>query len=384
MEPIANILRTLRNERGYTQTEVAAALNLTSQAVSKWENGSGLPDVTQLVPLADFYGVTVDRLLGRKDHAAEQEVTDFIEKYRDILWFAQEYSKEHSVSLREAFDVGLDEGRAMMKKYPDDYRLKSHVCYMLDIAPKESDCDESYWNARNSELIDLAETIPAECTDSRYRNRAIWQLAMTYPYQNRYDKVKELAELVPDMYGCKEAILCKASEYGTEENRTAYELHLKRSMMNVHFDLSMFYHMSMHYHNRNLPPEDILALTEMEWNIFHAYHDHGDFDTWRTCDLFENRMTAACAALILGQSSDAVRLIGEGLDMLAASIANTDETFTSSFLTHTGKRVPYSKCRFDNGIRNCFEKIQKNRDAQEFCKTEEFAALRRRLDEILA
>ncbi|MBP3294382.1 MAG: helix-turn-helix transcriptional regulator, partial [Clostridia bacterium] len=296
MEPIANILRTLRNERGYTQTEVAAALNLTSQAVSKWENGSGLPDVTQLVPLADFYGVTVDRLLGRKDHAAEQEVTDFIEKYRDILWFAQEYSKEHSVSLREAFDVGLDEGRAMMKKYPDDYRLKSHVCYMLDIAPKESDCDESYWNARNSELIDLAETILAECTDSRYRNRAIWQLAMTYPYQNRYDKVKELAELVPDMYGCKEAILCEASEYGTEENRIAYELHLKRSMMNVHFDLSMY------YHNRKLPPEDILALTEMEWNIFHAYHDHGDFDTWRTCDLFENRMTAACAALILGQS----------------------------------------------------------------------------------
>ncbi len=39
METIAGILRTLRTERGYTQTEVAAALNLTSQAVSKWENG---------------------------------------------------------------------------------------------------------------------------------------------------------------------------------------------------------------------------------------------------------------------------------------------------------------------------------------------------------
>ena len=44
MEQIGEILRRLRTKRGFTQTEVASAISVTSQAVSKWENGSGCPD----------------------------------------------------------------------------------------------------------------------------------------------------------------------------------------------------------------------------------------------------------------------------------------------------------------------------------------------------
>lgn len=119
METIAGILRTLRTERGYTQTEVAAALNLTSQAVSKWENGSGMPDVTQLVPLADFYGVTVDRLLGRKDDAAEREVTEFIEKYsHNTLYPVQLYRDHHNITIKEAFTAVLNESRRRTEDVP--------------------------------------------------------------------------------------------------------------------------------------------------------------------------------------------------------------------------------------------------------------------------
>ena len=59
-----NIL-ALRRQKGVTQEELAAALGVTSAAVSKWENNYTLPDVLMLSALADYFAVTTDELLGR-------------------------------------------------------------------------------------------------------------------------------------------------------------------------------------------------------------------------------------------------------------------------------------------------------------------------------
>ncbi len=61
---IGGNIKRLRKERNYTQEELAELLNVTPQAVSKWENGNGLPDISQLVPLASVFGVSTDALLG--------------------------------------------------------------------------------------------------------------------------------------------------------------------------------------------------------------------------------------------------------------------------------------------------------------------------------
>lgn len=55
-------LRVLRCQKGLTQGEVARSLSLTVQAVSKWETGRNLPDITLLPEIADLYGVTIDEL----------------------------------------------------------------------------------------------------------------------------------------------------------------------------------------------------------------------------------------------------------------------------------------------------------------------------------
>jgi len=53
----------LRKERRMTQKELAAKLNITDKAVSKWERGLSCPDIALLPPLADLLGVTVAELL---------------------------------------------------------------------------------------------------------------------------------------------------------------------------------------------------------------------------------------------------------------------------------------------------------------------------------
>lgn len=57
------LIRTLRTELAMTQNSLASQLNVTEQAVSKWERGLGCPDVSLLPRLAQILGVPMEKLL---------------------------------------------------------------------------------------------------------------------------------------------------------------------------------------------------------------------------------------------------------------------------------------------------------------------------------
>ena len=65
MSIIGENIRKLRKAKGITQEELAGAVNVSFQAVSKWENG-GSPDVEMLPALARTFGVSIDELMGFK------------------------------------------------------------------------------------------------------------------------------------------------------------------------------------------------------------------------------------------------------------------------------------------------------------------------------
>ena len=67
--PLGENIRRLRVERGMTQKELAIHLNVSMQAVSKWERGYAYPDLVLLLPIARIFSVTLDELFGR-DHIA--------------------------------------------------------------------------------------------------------------------------------------------------------------------------------------------------------------------------------------------------------------------------------------------------------------------------
>lgn len=71
LKPIfAANLSELRKKKGWTQLELAEKLNYSDKAVSKWERGESLPDVTNLKQIADLFSVTVDYLLTEEHTAA--------------------------------------------------------------------------------------------------------------------------------------------------------------------------------------------------------------------------------------------------------------------------------------------------------------------------
>ncbi|MDE5601143.1 MAG: helix-turn-helix domain-containing protein [Clostridia bacterium] len=69
-------LRDLRICHNMTQDEAATAINVTKQAISKWENDRGLPDVSSLGALAELYSVSIDYLLTGSEIEKEVEVVE--------------------------------------------------------------------------------------------------------------------------------------------------------------------------------------------------------------------------------------------------------------------------------------------------------------------
>ena len=63
-------IRTLRKERGLSQEALAQALEVSRQAVTKWEDGSSLPSTANLFALSGFFGVPLAELTGTPEVAA--------------------------------------------------------------------------------------------------------------------------------------------------------------------------------------------------------------------------------------------------------------------------------------------------------------------------
>lgn len=64
----------LRKEKNFTQKQLAEKLNVSDKAISRWETGKGYPDVTSLVSLSTFFGVSVNELLAGK-HIDTENIT---------------------------------------------------------------------------------------------------------------------------------------------------------------------------------------------------------------------------------------------------------------------------------------------------------------------
>lgn len=64
-------LRELREERGFSRTEIAAAAGVTADAVSLWERGLAVPRADKLARVAALCGVILDELFGEAPASAD-------------------------------------------------------------------------------------------------------------------------------------------------------------------------------------------------------------------------------------------------------------------------------------------------------------------------
>jgi len=121
---IGKTIRELRKSRGLTQEELAEKIGVTAQAVSKWENESGMPDISQIVPLAHIFGVSADTLLGTGDIKKNEDVSEILQRAQKKLRFPLTVE-----CLTDKYNVLL-EG---LKIYPNNFTLILQ-CMELEIS----------------------------------------------------------------------------------------------------------------------------------------------------------------------------------------------------------------------------------------------------------
>lgn len=67
MKNFSEQLKALRNERGLTQKQLGEVTGLSARGIQDYELGQRKPGLDALIALADFFGVSIDYLVGRSD-----------------------------------------------------------------------------------------------------------------------------------------------------------------------------------------------------------------------------------------------------------------------------------------------------------------------------
>lgn len=76
---IGEIIKINRTKKAMSQAELAEVLHVSAQSVSKWENGSSMPDINQLPSIASFFGITIDDLFAYPDNLEYERIENAIE-----------------------------------------------------------------------------------------------------------------------------------------------------------------------------------------------------------------------------------------------------------------------------------------------------------------
>ena len=104
---IGNVISQSRQNRKMTQEEFAARLGVTPQAVSKWERGNGLPDISLVQGICEILGISPNTLFGREENRVTETGHVLQEQTIKSNMFAEPLVVEFGMGLIPYFAEGL-------------------------------------------------------------------------------------------------------------------------------------------------------------------------------------------------------------------------------------------------------------------------------------
>lgn len=153
---IGESIRYHRKKLNLTQAQLAERITVTPQAVSKWESGAGLPDLSMAVPLARALGTTTDELLRFGERYAE------FEKHWEL---ALRTPGDHDLLLLEVAEAAL---REFQWDRPFLFRAAMSAKFLAEKAESPA-VQEEYLGRAGGHAQMLLEMDP----EDQYRSRAL-------------------------------------------------------------------------------------------------------------------------------------------------------------------------------------------------------------------
>lgn len=183
-------IRELRKSRDISQETLAEHLGVSFQAVSKWERGETMPDVTLIPAVASYFSVSTDELFGFDVYEVEKKVEAICDE-------AYQYR-------------GTDNGRSEtilrdgLLKYPGNEIILNNLLYVLPLPDRSDD------------VIDICKKLIEKAKSDEVRLDAIRILGETYYEIGEAKLAGETFEKLPEIYFSK---LQSLAMYGMGEDR---------------------------------------------------------------------------------------------------------------------------------------------------------------------
>ena len=182
---LGNKIRELRRRSNLTQEQLAASLNISAQAVSKWEMGASYPDMTMIPTIAAFFKVSLDELFDFDVKNIDEEIQNIRLEYGKYFWD----------NFEKAEQILLDG----LKKYPASVQLKTELfdLYAYNVDRGDDLVNKAFELA--SHIISVSQDVFCTCRTKANMIR-IYKFLEHEKGEDHYDDIKKIIETLPYMY----------------------------------------------------------------------------------------------------------------------------------------------------------------------------------------
>ena len=270
-------IRELRRRSGRKQEDLASALGVTGQAVSRWECGSVYPDTELLPAIAHYFGVTIDELFGYESDR-QKKVDGCFDKIMEM---------NHQ---NNGVDVCADEciafARECLAEFPEEkkllYGLASALFNAGYVRYGEHHLDDAegydvYDTERHrkyrewQEAIRLYEKLLTVLEPGELRDRAVRELLQLYVNCGEREKAFIVAETLPDLSSCREMMKLSCCD-GKERAAACAEALLVTADSCAHLLVA-----SVTIHQANFPPETAAEIIRSAIAVYRLVMPDGNF-----------------------------------------------------------------------------------------------------------
>ena len=199
---IGQKIKYYREKMGITQACLAEKLNVSTQAVSKWETESTYPDITLIPALAEYFKVSCDALLTENGKTETERIGALLAE-----------ADRQDANTRGGYLARISILEDALERYPHSCRLMLELAYAYSTGTDYPEYQLQGWGEK---VIALCERVYARSESLRERYGAATLLCYHYSGTDNA-RVIELAEQMPEIYQSRPALIYHG--YTGEEKR---------------------------------------------------------------------------------------------------------------------------------------------------------------------
>lgn len=338
-------IKELRNRDGRTQENLADALGVTNQAVSRWEKNGSYPDMELIPSIANYFGITIDELFGYRND--RENKIDAIIKKIDAFHIKGDgrygWVDECLAILREGL-AEFPQNERLLITLADTlseagWRRHSEWIYYDDEGFIQHSYDIHKSNEYWQESIKICEYLAENAADGATVTKAIHILILLYRNIGENEQAVACAQKMPELKNCRELLLSSASD-GKEEAKYIGEFLLKTASQ---FAGQLVYGLiaNKHHFESDMPIEKLKGAI----SLFYLICDDGNMGPYHG-NLIQLYLYLSRVQWERGYHDDAFESLNESLKharALEAICDGKEHTFSSPLVSFVKYKTTFAE-----------------------------------------